>query len=190
MSKEIVLDIETKNTFADVGGVFHDKLQISVVGIYDYATDEYIAYREEQLGDLWSRLEHAERIIGYNIKAFDFPVMQTYYRGDIKALPCLDMLEIVRGVLGFRPKLDDLAFCTLQQRKSADGLQAVEFFRRGEWEKLIQYCLDDVRITRDVYEFGKRRGEVFYSNRNGISSAKVDFLLPETAHAVNLTLPL
>jgi len=191
MSREFVLDIETKNTFADVGANDPSLLEISLIGFYDYANDEFGAYRENELGKLWPRLEHAERIIGYNIKAFDYPVMQRYYGGDLSRLPTLDILEEIKNILGFRIKLDDVAHHTLGQRKSGDGLKAVEYFRDGNWEALEKYCIDDVRLTRDVYEFGKKHGELLYSNRNGPAKMKVQFALPEQkSHGINLTLPL
>src|SRR5690349_8733283 len=40
MSKEVVLDIETQNTFQEVGSYDHSKLKISVIGVYFYETDE------------------------------------------------------------------------------------------------------------------------------------------------------
>ena len=187
---ELVLDIETQNTFADAGKVEHDLLNISVVGVFDYRTDAFHAFREADFQKLWPLLEHADRVIGYNINGFDFPVLRRYYPGDIGKIPTLDMLEEVRKILGFRLKLDDLVQCTLQQKKSGHGLQAVEFYKQGRWEELIRYCLDDVRLTRDLYEFGKKRGEIFYPNRNGIAKMKVNFMPPLATPARNLTLPL
>lgn len=187
---ELVLDIETKNIFSDVGERNPRLLDVSLVGLYDYGTDRFSAFREEELSKLWPLLEHADRVIGFNINGFDFPVLGRYYTGDITKIPTLDMLDIVRDALGFRLKLDDLVQCTLQQKKSGHGLQAVEFYKQGRWEELIRYCLDDVRLTRDLYEFGKKRGEIFYPNRNGITKLKVDFAPPIVARALNLTLPL
>lgn len=188
---ELVLDIETKNIFADVGERDPRLLDVSVVGVYDYGKDQFFAFREEELSKLWPLMEHADRVIGFNINGFDFPVLSRYYSGDITKIPRFDIMDVVRDTLGFRLKLDDLVQCTLQQKKSAHGLMAVEFYKQGKWEELIRYCLDDVRLTRDLYEFGKKRGEIFYPNRNGIARMKVDFIPPVVAaRAINLTLPL
>ncbi|NQV12657.1 hypothetical protein HQ524_04820 [Candidatus Uhrbacteria bacterium] len=86
MSKEIVLDIETQNTFQDVGGWNHEKLKISLIGVYFYETDTYETFLEADLPSLWPRLEHADRIIGYNQKSFDNPVMNNYYAGDLNQI--------------------------------------------------------------------------------------------------------
>lgn len=192
MSKEIVLDIETQNSFADVGGLFHDKLKISLIGVYFFETGEYRAYLEHELPELWPKLERADRIIGYNTKGFDYPVMNSYYPGDLAAFPSLDLLEEISNDLGFRVKLDDVAAATLGYGKSGHGLQAIEFFRKGEIDKLRDYCLMDVKITKEVYEYGKVHGELFYFDRSGVKKpAKVNFLMPEAPSrpAINLTMP-
>lgn len=192
MSKEIVLDIETQNSFADVGGLFHDKLKISLIGVYFFETGEYRAYLEPELPELWPKLERADRIIGYNTKGFDYPVMNAYYPGDLAAFPSLDLLEEISNDLGFRVKLDDVAAATLGYGKSGHGLQAIEFFRKGEIDKLRDYCLMDVKITKEVYEYGKAHGELFYFDRSGVKKpVKVNFLMPEAPArpAINLTMP-
>lgn len=191
MSKEVVLDIETQNSFADVGGAFHDKLKISLIGVYFYETDEYVSYLEHELPNLWPRLEHAERIIGYNTKGFDYPCMNAYYPGDIASFPSLDLLEEIAKGLGFRVKLDDVASATLGYGKSGHGLQAIEFYRKGELDKLRDYCLMDVKITKEVYEYGRDKGEVFYFDRSGAKkSVKVNHKMSDArAKPINLTMP-
>lgn len=191
MSKEIVLDIETQNSFADVGGAIHDKLKISLIGVYYYETDEYASYLEHELPNLWPKLERADRIIGYNTKGFDYPVMNSYYPGDIASFPSLDILEIIAKNLGFRVKLDDVASATLGYGKSGHGLQAIEFFRKGELDKLRDYCLMDVKVTKEVYEYGKQHGEIFYNDRAGVKRPiKVDLRMPDTKpNPINLTMP-
>jgi DEAD/DEAH box helicase domain-containing protein len=69
--------------------------------------------------------------------------------------------------LGFRPKLDSVVVPTLGVAKSADGLQALEWWRRGEVDRIIEYCRDDVRVTRDLYDFGKRNRCVMVSRFGG-----------------------
>jgi len=44
---KIVFDIETKNSFEDVGGDQNiDKLEVSVVGVYSYDQDKYFCFGE------------------------------------------------------------------------------------------------------------------------------------------------
>ena len=191
MQKEVVLDIETQNTFQEVGGYDHSKLLISVIGVYFYETDEYRCYEEKEFTELWPRLERADRIIGYNIKGFDFPVMNNYYPGDFLSFPLLDIMAEIEKVLGFRLKLDDVASASIGHGKTGHGLQAVDWWRQGEKEKVKQYCLDDVRVTKEVYEYGLKYKAIAYEDRlGGRRGVPVDFVLkPTQKPTINLTMP-
>jgi DEAD/DEAH box helicase domain-containing protein len=167
LRKEVVLDIETRNTFQDVGAYNPSLLEVSLVGVYFYETDTFESFLKEDLPKLWPRLERADRIIGYNLIGFDYPCLQTSYTGDMMKLPTVDLLIEIEKKLGFRIKLDDVAQATLGVGKSGHGLMAVEYWRKGEIDKLREYCLQDVRVTRDVYEHALNQGEVSYNDRKG-----------------------
>lgn len=193
MRREVVLDIETQNTFQDVGAYNPSLLSVSLVGCYFYETDTFEAFFEADLPKLWPRLERAERIIGYNLVGFDYPCLQRYYSGDIMRLPTVDLLVEIEKRLGFRIKLDDVAHATLGVGKSGHGLQAVEFWKKQELEKLKDYCLQDVRVTRDVYEFALQNSFVRFNNRQGQMQEVPLPLEPpetETRSAINLSLGL
>lgn len=165
--REVVLDIETRNTFQDVGSYNASLLQVSLVGVYFYETDTFESFMEEDLPKLWPRLERADRIIGYNLISFDYPCLQSYYTGELNRLPTVDLLVEIEKRLGFRIKLDDVAQATLGVGKSGTGLMAVEYWRKGEIDKLREYCLQDVKVTRDVYEHALQNGEVSFLDRQG-----------------------
>ncbi|MBP9748763.1 ribonuclease H-like domain-containing protein, partial [Patescibacteria group bacterium] len=189
-SRDIVLDIETQNSFQEVGKYDPRLLKISLVGLYDFATDTYQSFLEHELHKMWPLLEHADRLIGYNIDGFDVPVMDTYYPGDLTRFPTLDIMKEIEKKIGFRVKLDDVAQATLGVGKSGSGLMAIEYFRRGEIEKLRDYCLQDVKVTKDVYLYGQERAEVRYNDRAGRPVVvPVNFAPAGTKPALNLTMP-
>lgn len=176
MKGEVVLDIETKNTFQDVGGFFTDKLEVSVVVAYYYDTDTYESYLEEDIPDLCRKLEHASRIIGYNSKGFDIPILNNYYPGDLLNVPQLDMLEKIHASLGFRLKLDSVAAATIGASKSAHGLLAVQWWKEGKVQEIIDYCKVDVEVTKKVYEFGLENGYLLFDDRSGErQQVEIDF---------------
>ncbi len=189
MNNDIVLDIETQNTFEEVGGFFTDKLKVSLVGVYYYATDTYESYLEADLPRMFSELEKGGRIIGYNSIGFDMPVLNNYYAGDLLKLPQLDILDHIQRSLGYRIKLDDVAAATIGTRKSGHGLQAVAWWKEGKIDEIRQYCLQDVKITREVYEFGLKNGYVLYDNRAGERQLiPVNFTPVPVKTTVNLTM--
>jgi DEAD/DEAH box helicase domain-containing protein len=190
---EIVLDIETQNTFQDVGAYKASLLKISVVGVYFYETDTWESFLEADLPKLWPRLERSSRIIGYNLFGFDYPCMQTYYTGNIMSLPTIDLLLEIEKRLGFRIKLDTVAQATLGMGKSGDGLQAVRFWKEGRIDELKDYCLQDVRVTRDIYEKALLEKQVSYFDRLGQKQTIPLPILPaetQLSPQINLSLGL
>lgn len=191
MRREVVLDIETQNTFQDVGAYNAALLKVSLVGCYFYETDTFEAFLEPDLPKLWPRLEKSDRVIGYNLFGFDYPCLQTYYTGDFRKIPTVDILVEIEKRIGFRVKLDDVAHATLGMGKSGSGLQAVEFWKNGEIDKLRDYCLQDVRVTRDVYEHALANRQIFYFDRLGQKQAVPMPILPpaeEEKPPLNLSL--
>jgi DEAD/DEAH box helicase domain-containing protein len=165
MLKKIVLDLETQKSFQEVGGRGKNHLlKISVACIYDYSTDKYLSFEEHELAKLAPILQTADQIIGYNIKDFDFEVIQPYLNFDIFKVPYLDLLEEIEKVLRHRIKLDIVAQGTLGTGKSGSGLEALLFYKNGRMDLLKKYCLDDVKITKQVYDYAMRNSKVLYKD--------------------------
>ncbi len=189
MNNEVVLDIETQNTFEEVGGYFTDKLKVSLVGCYFYETDTYESFLEADLPQLFARLEKSGRIIGYNSIGFDMPVLNNYYAGNLLHLPQLDILQKIERELGYRIKLDDVAKATLGTQKSAHGLQAVAWWKEGKINEIREYCLQDVKVTKEVYEFGLKNSFILFDTKRGERQAVNIAFAPEGEKTqVNFTL--
>jgi DEAD/DEAH box helicase domain-containing protein len=154
----IVFDIETRNTFRDVGSRAHEGLRLSIMVAYLYKEDSYKVFDEKNIKEFIDLLKKADLIVGFNIKGFDIPVLQKYSNESLQNLPLLDIMYEVMYSCGKRYKLDYLAEGTLGTKKTADGLMAVEFFRDGRIDELIEYCRQDVKLTKDIYEYGNKHG--------------------------------
>lgn len=170
----LVLDLETKYLFRDVKGD-NKKLGVSVVGIYDYRDGQERTFLENELNSLFKLLEECSYIVGFNIRSFDLPVLQPYYPGKLSNLPVFDILDYVKEKVGRRLGLNDLVSATLGKKKSGHGLQAVDFYKEGKMEELKKYCLDDVMLTKELFEYGIKNGEIFYLNEVGKITVKVDW---------------
>jgi DEAD/DEAH box helicase domain-containing protein len=165
MLKKIVLDLETQKSFEEVGGRGKNHLlKISVCGVYDYTTDKYYCYEEAEIPKLSPILQAADQIIGFNIKDFDFEVIQPYLNFDIFQVPYLDILEEVEKVLQHRIKLETIAQGTLGTGKSGNGLEAILYYKNGRMDLLKKYCLDDVKITKQVYEYALKNKKILYKD--------------------------
>ena len=172
--RKIVFDIETRNIFSEVGSSDPAKLDIALVGIYDSETDSYSSYLQEELSQLWPILERADMLIGFYSEHFDLPLLNKYYPGDLSKIKHLDILKEIRKQYGRGMKLQQLAEGTLKTTKSGHGLDAIKWWRQGEVEKIRQYCLDDVRITKDIYDFAVNNQKVFFKEGREIKEVKID----------------
>lgn len=179
MNDTLVIDLETKKTFAEVGGEQHiAELGISVAGIYSYTHDAFFALEEHELGKLEEMLEHTGHLIGFNINYFDIPVLKPYLKKVvIDRIAVTDIFKDAEDFLGHRIGLNAVAEATLGESKSGHGLEALEWFREGRVEEVKKYCLDDVRLTRDIYEYGKKFSHILYKSKNddGIHSIPVSW---------------
>lgn len=199
MPYQVVFDIETQNSFAEVDNDFK-KLKVSVVSLYRTDTDSYHSFAENELNKLWPILENAQRIIGYNSEHFDIPVLNNYYLGNLSLLPHLDIMKVVKDSLGIRLKLASIAEATLDNvTKSADGLQAIRWWKEGKIDEIKKYCEQDVKVTKEIYDFGITNKQLFYKNLTGeCLPFAVNFDLPAepqtasgvpTTRNINFTLP-
>ncbi len=165
---DIFFDLETQKSFQEVGGRANLKLlRVSVAVTFSTATNEYKTYTEKDVAALVADLQAAERVIGFNLLNFDYPVLKAYTTARLNDLNTLDLLDDLYNKLGFRVSLDALANATLGAHKSADGLLAIQWFREGKLEQLLAYCRDDVTITKQLYEFGRDNQFVAFPDRAG-----------------------
>ena len=165
--KRLVFDIETQKEFAEVGGYRNvHLLGVAVAGVFNYADNTLRAYTEAEMPELEKVMAAASLIIGFNTKHFDYHVLQPYFKNlDLLGASTLDLMENIEGVLGFRVSLDSLAKNTLGAQKTSHGLEALKWFREGKIEEVKNYCLQDVKLTRELYEYGLNHGSVMFESR-------------------------
>lgn len=186
----VILDLETKHTFRE----FSDtrKLGISVVGLYDYRDQQKKVFEEKELSKLFTLLESTSYIIGFNVRSFDMEVLQGYYPGKIQHFTVFDLLDDLKSKIGRRLSLNDFIFATLGKKKTGHGLQAIELYKEGRWDELKKYCLDDVMLTKELFDYGIQKGEISYLNEKGKVTVEVEwkkYLEDSGKEETHLTLP-
>jgi DEAD/DEAH box helicase domain-containing protein len=164
----VFFDLETQNLFQDVGGRDPARLRVACGVTWSTDRNDFAVYWERDAAALIAELKSAGRVIGFNLKGFDYQVLKPYAPNErLNFLPTLDLMDSLYRILGFRISLDALAKATLDAQKTADGIQSVAWYRAGELEKVAEYCKKDVEITRQVFEFGRDNGFVYYLSRLG-----------------------
>lgn len=184
---KLVLDLETKNAFSDIGNVRDPKaLDLSFVGIYSYNRDQFLSFHETEIQNLKPFLQNCGLLIGFSINRFDLPVLQKHFDFNLMALPRLDLLEEIELSFGRRVGLNILAKANLGMEKTlAHGLEAIRLYREGNLKELEEYCLHDVRLTRDLYELARKQGYLTVPRKETGEPVKVEFrwaeeILPAT----------
>ncbi len=160
----IIFDIETQNFFGETGSNDPVSLDISVVSIYDSESDKYITVTVDELNQIWPYFEKADALVGYNSNHFDIPILNKYYPGDLLQIKSIDMLESIRNSLGRRLRLDSVAQATVGAKKSADGAQAVRWWREGKVDEVKKYCEQDVRVTKKIFDYALANGHVKFKD--------------------------
>ena len=173
----VVFDLETQNSFDDVGGYRNTRaLKMSVGVTWNSADQSFHRYGEQDVPALIEELKSASLVVGFNVLSFDYEVLMAYTSEPLRNLPTTDMLDHIYRRLGFRVKLDDLARATLNAKKIGDGLDAIRWWREGRLDTLYEYCEQDVDVTRRLWEFGKQNRYVqFYDKRYKLQRVPVSW---------------
>ncbi len=174
---KIVIDIETKNIFADVGQDNFDALEISLVCAYSYLKDKFFSFEEHQLTEFGKMFKDAELVIGFSINRFDIPVLKKHFDFDIYSVPRFDILDEIEFSLGQRIGLDLLARINIGKGKNGHGLEAGNLYRDGKMEELKNYCLNDVKITKELYDLARSRGYLLVPQKRSDEILKAEFNL-------------
>ncbi len=168
MKNIVYFDLETQKSAEEVGGWDHIRdMKMSVGVTYSTARGDYRIYAEREVDDLITELLRADLVVGFNNLRFDNEVLHGYTVMDLSQTPTLDMLVDLRNRLQHRLSLDAIAKASLGIEKTAEGLQAIEWYKEGKMMEIAEYCCFDVKITKLVHEFGVANKQIFYTNRFG-----------------------
>jgi len=168
MKNIVYFDLETQKSADEVGGWTNIRdMRMSVGVTYSTARGDYKIYGEREVDRLITELMRADLVVGFNNLRFDYEVLHGYTVFDMRQVPTLDMLIELQKVINHRLSLDSIATSTLGVEKTAEGMQAIDWFRQGRLLEIAEYCCYDVKITKLVHEFGNTNRQLFYKNRFG-----------------------
>lgn len=177
----LYFDLETQKSADEVGGWGNVHLMKLAVGVvWDSLEKKYFTFLEHEGDLLAEKLRTADLVVGFNVISFDYTVLQPYSSFDLQEINTFDMLVDVNKKLGFRLSLNHLAKNTLNAEKSADGLLSLQWYKEGKIDKIIEYCTQDVAVTRDLFLYGEENGHVLYQSKSkGLQRLQVDWRVPQ-----------
>ena len=186
MEHILYFDLETKYSADEVGGWGNiEDMGMSVGVIWDNSDKQFHVYIEHQIQEMVDHFYRASQIVGFNHIGFDYRVVAGVHHSDahqrsqlytkLAGLNNFDMLFELKKLLGHRLKLESIARPTLGTGKSADGLQALKWYKEGKLDKIIEYCKVDVEVTRDIHRFALEHGKLLYDSKLGIKTVNVEW---------------
>jgi DEAD/DEAH box helicase domain-containing protein len=169
MKNIVYFDLETQKSADEVGGWGNIRdMRMSIGVTYSTARGDYKIYGEAQVNDLIRELQRADLVVGFNTVRFDYDVLVGHNAFfDPTQLHSLDMLVELQNTLQHRLSLDSIATATFGLEKTAEGLQAIEWFKQGKLVEIAEYCCFDVKLTKLVHEYGAQHKQLHYQNRFG-----------------------
>lgn len=167
--KTLVYDCEILGDPTILGWENYEELGITVIGTWQ--DGQLIAY---DMGDPFyldifqEAIYSAQKIIGFNNHQFDDPLLAAHgieFPKNCKNIDILaDIRELsgqprryVRGVTRRGYDLNSVANANGLGQKSGSGAQAPTLWKAGKHQEVIDYCLNDVNLTRRIYEIMQRR---------------------------------
>jgi DEAD/DEAH box helicase domain-containing protein len=180
----IVFDLETQELCGPQGVL---AMNISVATVYDSETKKYTTVTVDEIDQLWPIIEKADALVGYNSNHFDIPLLDKYYPGDLTQMKSIDILDDIKISLGRRLRLDSIAQATLGTKKSANGIQAVRWWKEGNITDIKKYCEQDVKVTKDIFEYAMKNGHVKFKDGHRKKEIPLDIAHWEEKEDVAMT---
>lgn len=176
----ITFDIEIAIPVEDLPGGWDDarngEAGISCVCLHDTETGRYHVYDASTIDKCIDHLNSADLLVSFNGKGFDVPALEGFTGMEIYA-PHYDILAEIWRVLGKRVKgysLAELAPRVLGLTKSDTGEHAPVLYEQNRYAELIDYCINDVHLTKELFLFIQETGYLLNPDGEEIYLEKPD----------------
>ena len=142
----------------------HANMGITVLGVYDYAADQYRVFCGDNRAPWIALMSKVDTLlVGFNNIAFDNAVLRaTEGWGEPDDSKCYDLLREIWAAAGygstFTPAthagygLDAMCKTNFGQKKTGNGAHAPIAWQHGDFGEVIDYCLNDVRLTKKLFD--------------------------------------
>lgn len=164
-----VFDCEIKKPIekCSKGWQSHGEMGVSVLCVYDYASGRYRVFDDSNAKEAMEMLQEFDLVVGFNTVGFDWKLLRASWPHLVRETRRSQDYDVLREIwvaLGLDPdcfaprthggyKLDDVAFDSIGMQKSGSGELAPKLFEAGRFAELVDYCLEDVRIEKTLFEY-------------------------------------
>lgn len=149
-------------------------LPMSVGALRDTEEKETYIYEEENAYELIKHLHSVDLIVGYNLRRFDYIVLEKYGGTMLKFLPTFDMFLEIQRKTDSMISLNNIVKRTLEIEVEKLGAKAVNEWWYGDKQKVIDYCKSDVEISQKIFNYACRNKYLKYWDWNERSIVEID----------------
>lgn len=141
----------------------HTNMGVSVIGAYDYHEDRYRVFCADAF-DQFAELAANRLCVGFNSIKFDNAVIAAC---GIRVIPDSDSYDLLRemwiaaGIGNGDPfnfklhggyGLDATCERNFGTKKTGNGALAPVLWQQGKYGQVIDYCLNDVKLTKQLFD--------------------------------------
>src|SRR4030095_9778185 len=143
----------------------HKNMGISVIGCYDYATERYRTFLKDNFEEFVELARCRPLMVSFNGIGFDNKVIDACGLAAAVTRHAEGYYDILRELWiadGLGPEftypthigygLNEVATSNFGAKKTGHGATAPIQWQRGEYGKVIDYCLEDVRLTKRCFD--------------------------------------
>lgn len=153
----------------------HTNMSISCICAYDYEDHRYRVFLKDNFAEFCEFAKKRFPLVGFNNIRFDNKLLAANGMAFDEPF-CYDLLIEIWLAAGLRPEfsypshvgysLDDMAELNLGMKKSGNGALAPVLWQQGKIGQVVDYCLEDVRLTKMLLDLVIERGWLM-SKKNG-----------------------
>lgn len=172
--KVVYLSTVTKRCSDEVPGGWDNIADFgcAVAMAYNTAHPGYTHYYESALCDLVAEMRDADLVVGFNLRRFDYTLLEAATYDDLSDLHTFDMLPLITDRLTHRVSLDNLARATLDRTRT-DARFAVEYWHRGQIDKVLEFARTNVDLVRKLFAHGCRKKHLLYWSPDARAQARL-----------------
>lgn len=153
----------------------HANMGVSVIGAFDYVDQRYRVFCRDNFEQFQELVDQREWIVGFNSIAFDNEVVK--HEGlSVPVERSYDLLVELWRAAGLGPKfnpkshggfgLDAVSAANFGTRKSGNGALAPIDWQFGRIGNVVDYCLNDVLLTKNLLDRVQQGSAVVVPRQN------------------------
>lgn len=167
----LYLHVNSRRAALDVGGWHPEKFGLAAAATF--SGGRLRVFTEDTVHELFIVLQHAACVVGYNLLAFDLPILQGCGMNGPDRLACIDMLADLEAAAGKRLGLDSICAATLGHALERSSLDSTQAWKDGDAATVIEDTCNMVLVFRDIHQYALEHGRLLFLDGDSDNSREL-----------------